>query len=230
MSLDFGTKEVADMFPSLLAPAPTNSWEQTPPENQLALRDDRSTASMTDNYFATTLASIQSDMARMVTTIMAVNEQERGKERKVYEDRKADREAQRKIVDDKRDEERRDDIRRMEKLEERNGNTAQAILQMMQQMCQETGPQIQHQSSQAIAQVSPALPLPPQHMPRNTTSDMVDSLNKIKLNNEVTTSVKKSKQHHPMDFEADHPRLAASPQTGNVNANPPQLPPQGGQQ
>ena len=83
------------------------------------------------------------------------------KKTKLYEDREANREAQRKLVDDKRDEERRDDIKRMEKLEERNGNTAQAILQMLQQMCQGTGPQVQQPPSQAIAQVPPAVPPPP---------------------------------------------------------------------
>ena len=87
---------------------------------------------MTDNSYATSLASIQSDLASMVTSIMTVNKQERAKDRKLYEDREANREAQRKLVDDKRDEERRDDLRRIEKLEERSGNTAQAILQMMQ--------------------------------------------------------------------------------------------------
>ena len=72
----------------------------------------------------------------MLTGIMTVNEQERAKERKMYEDREANREAQRKLIDDKRDEERRDDIKRIEKLEERNGNTTNVILQMMQQMYQ----------------------------------------------------------------------------------------------
>ena len=40
MSLNFGTKEVADMFPSLPAPTPPNPWKQTLTETQLALRDD----------------------------------------------------------------------------------------------------------------------------------------------------------------------------------------------
>ena len=84
----------------------------------------------------------------------------------------------------------------MEKLEEQSGNTAQAILQMMQQMCQGIGPQVQQQSSQAIAPVPPTLPPPPppppQQIPQNSTSDMVDSLNQIKLT-EVTTSAKKQK-------------------------------------
>ena len=32
MNLNFGTKEMADMFPSLPAPAPPNPWKQTPTE------------------------------------------------------------------------------------------------------------------------------------------------------------------------------------------------------
>ena len=65
------------------------------------------------------------------TGIMTVNKQERAKEREMYEDREANREAQCKLIDDKRDKERQDDIKRMGKLEERSGNTANAILQMM---------------------------------------------------------------------------------------------------
>ena len=98
-------------------------------------------------------------------------------------------------------------------------------------MCQGTGPQGQQPPSQAIAPVPPVVPPPsPQKSPRNSTSDIVDSLNQIKLTNEVTTSAKKSKQHYSMDFETDHPKLNGSQQTGNTNANPPQLSLQGGQQ
>ena len=101
--------------------------------------DERSTVSMTDNSYATSLTSVQSDMASMLIGIMTVNKQERAKGRKVYKDREANREAQHKLIDDKRDKERRDDIKQMKKLEERNGNTANAILQMMQQMHQGNG-------------------------------------------------------------------------------------------
>ena len=160
MSLNFGTKEIVDAFPSLpaLAPAPPNPWKQTTTETQLALRDEQSTVSMTDNSYARSLASIQSDLASMVTSIMTVNKYERAKDRKQYEDREANHEAQRKLVDDKRDEERQDDLRRMKKLEERSGNTAQAILQMMQQMCQGNGLQVQQPPSQAIAPVPIIVP------------------------------------------------------------------------
>ena len=229
MSLNFGTKEMTDMFPSLPPLAPPNPWKQTPTETQLTLRDEQSTVNMTDNSYATSLASIQSDLASMVTIIMTVNKQERAKESKLYEDRKANHEAQRKLVDDKRDEERQDSSRRMEKLEERSGNTAQTILQMMQQLCQGNGPQVQQPPSQAITPVPLAVLPPPQKPPQNSTSDMVDSLNQIKLN-EVTTLVKKPKHQHLMDFEEDHPKLNGSPQTENNNENPPHLPPQGGQQ
>ena len=132
------------------------------------------------------------------------------------------------MIDDKRDQERRDDIKRMEKLEERNGNTANAILQMMQQMYQGNG-QVQQQPSQAIATVPQAVGSSPQQPPRNSTSDMVHSLNQIQLN-EVMTSAKKSKQHHAMDYEKDPPILNSGPQTANNNENPSQLPPKGGQQ
>ena len=103
MSLNFGSKESKDWFPSLPATMTANSWKQTPPENQLALfgkshhpGDNRSLVSMTDNSFATTLASIQSKMASVVTTIMAVNEQERAKERQVYDERRKEEEKSRK--------------------------------------------------------------------------------------------------------------------------------------
>ena len=112
MSLDFGLEAMAGAFPLLLpsVPPPQNPWRQTPTENQLALRDERSTVSMTDNSFTTSLASLQSDIASMLTSIVTLNDKQRAEDRKRYEDREADREAQRKIVDDKRDAERRDDI------------------------------------------------------------------------------------------------------------------------
>ena len=98
ITLNFGTKDMTDAFPALPAPAlaPPNPWKQTTTENQLALRDERLTVSMTDNSYATSLATIQSDMASMLTGIMTANEQERKKERKIYEDREEDHEAQRK--------------------------------------------------------------------------------------------------------------------------------------
>ena len=70
----------------------------------------------------------------------------------MYEDQEANREAQRELIDDKQDKERRDDIKRMEKLEERNGNTANVILQMIQQMYPS------QPSGQVIAPVSSAGP------------------------------------------------------------------------
>ena len=60
----------------------------------------------------------------MVTIIMAANEQERAKEKKVYKDRRKEKEksrkeaeavckAQRKLNDDKQAGERRDDLKRL---------------------------------------------------------------------------------------------------------------------
>ena len=42
-------------------------------------------------------------MASMLTGIITANKQERANERKVYEEREANREAQQKMIDDKRD-------------------------------------------------------------------------------------------------------------------------------
>lgn len=150
MSLNFGTEASANMFPSLPATTTTtNPWKQTPLENQLSLLskshhpgDDQSLASTTDNSFATTLASLQSEMASVVTTIIVVNEQECAKEKQVYKDRRKEEEkswkeaqtvhkVQHKLNDDKWAEVRRDDLKRFEKLEERRGSTGHAILGMM---------------------------------------------------------------------------------------------------
>ena len=82
---------------------------------------------MTDNLYARSLASIQSDLENMLKGIMTVNKQEHAKEGKMYEDRKANYKAQRKLIDDKQDKERRDDIKRMEKLEERRIQDQQPV-------------------------------------------------------------------------------------------------------
>ena len=74
--------------------------------------------------------------------------------------------------------EKSDNIKRMEKLEERNGNTARALLEMMQQMNQRNG-QVQQQPSRVIAPVPQAVGSPPQEPPAYSTAVMVQSLNKI---------------------------------------------------
>ena len=83
MTLNFGTNETTDAFPALpapvLPPAP-NPWKQNTPENQLALRDDRSTVSMTDALYATSLATIQSDMVSMLTGIITAEDREANRE------------------------------------------------------------------------------------------------------------------------------------------------------
>ena len=184
---------------------------------------------MTDNSYATSLESLQSDMASRVTSIMTLNKQQRAEDRKLYEDQEADREAQCKVVDDKQDAERRDDLRRMEKLEERSGTTANAMLQLMQQMCQGNGLQVQQPPSQVIATEPIVVPPQPQQPIRNRTGDMIESLNQIKLG-EATGLAKKAKQGHQMDYEKDHPKLTVPPAIANTNANPMQQPPPGGRQ
>ena len=98
MTVNFGTEDMADAFPAIPAPAPTrNPRKQTPPDNQLAVRgDDRSTVTMTDASFATTLKSVQSDMASLLSGTIAAIQQDNAKERKASEEREAQREVQRK--------------------------------------------------------------------------------------------------------------------------------------
>ena len=101
MSLNFGAETMAGVFSSLPPPtsAPTNPWTQPTPENQLALREDRSTVSMSDNSFTTSLASLQLEMSRMLTSIMTQGEQQRAADKKIYDDRETVRKAQCKIID-----------------------------------------------------------------------------------------------------------------------------------
>ena len=98
MTLNFGTDKMTDAFPALPAPAlplPSNLWKQNTLENQLAVRgDDRSTISMTDVSYATSLASIQSDMASMLSGTIAAIQQDNTKERREYKERDTNREAQ----------------------------------------------------------------------------------------------------------------------------------------
>ena len=90
LSLDFGPEAMAGSgsFPLLSKPAPAvpNPWKQTTTENQLALREERSTVSMTDNLHATSIATLQSDMSRMLTSIVTMNEQQRAEDKKRYEE------------------------------------------------------------------------------------------------------------------------------------------------
>ena len=54
-------------------------------------------------------------------------------------------------------------------------------------------------------------------MSQKNINDMVESLNQIKLTNDINTAAKKSKQHHDMDYEQDHPRLTAHSQVVNTH-------------
>lgn len=65
----------------------------------------------------------------------------------------------------------------------------------------------------------PLLYPPPQPTPvafQTTIDDIVASLNETKLNDDITATTKRSKQHHPMDFEKDHPQLTAPSQAVNM--------------
>ena len=186
-------------------------------------------------------------MASIVTTMMTVNEQERVKERQVYEDRRKKedqrrneaekaRQAQRKLDDEKRAGEQRDDIKRLEKLKERRYSDQQKnellILKMMQHLYRETTAQPQPLPS--TPHVTMPLQSPPLHpilgASQTITSDMVASLNEIKSNDDITVATKKSKQHHSMDYKADHPKLTIPPQAVNMKENPSQPFPPGGRQ
>ena len=137
MSIDFGTEDAADAFPALPAPPPRNNpWKQNPPENQLAVRgDDRSTVTMTDASYATTLQSVQSDMASLLSGTIAAIQQDNAKARLESEEQEEERERQRQereaTREVQRNQERSNDLRRLEKLEERNDSTHQALLQLM---------------------------------------------------------------------------------------------------
>ena len=134
MGIQLGTDDLLDEFPSLSSPA--NAWKTLQPENRIALlrnphqpNDDRLLISMNDQSLANAFASFRTEMTSVVTTMMEVNNQERAEERQEYEDRRKvedqqrteaeeRREAQRKADEVKREEECRDDIKRMEKVEE----------------------------------------------------------------------------------------------------------------
>ena len=96
MTLNFGTKEMTNEFLALPPPAlPSNPWKQNTTENQLAVHgDERSTVSMTDTSYATSLASIQTDMASLLSGTIATIQADNAKERRAYEERETNRENQ----------------------------------------------------------------------------------------------------------------------------------------
>ena len=186
-------------------------------------------------------------MTNVVTTMMMVNEKERARERKVYGDRRKEedqqrteaeeqREAQRKLDDEKRAVKQRDDIKRLEKLEERRQSDQQKhellIVELMQNLYRGTSAQTQPQPSTAYVTVP--LPYPPPQPTldalQTTTDDIIASLNETKLNDDITAITKKFKQHHPMDFEKYHPKLTTPPQAVNMKENTLQYSPPGSQQ
>ena len=135
MGIHLGTEDILDEFPTL--PAPSNAWKTQQPENQLALlgipnpnNDDQSLISNNDGSLANTLATFETNLTTVVTTMLELNNHERARERKEDNDRRKiedqqraeveeRREAQRKADDTKREQERRDEYKRMGKLEDR---------------------------------------------------------------------------------------------------------------
>ena len=221
MTLNFGTEDMVDAFPALPAPAPPqNPWKQTTPENQLAVRgDDRSTVSMTDASFATTLKSVQSDMASLLSGTIAAIQQDNAKERRASEEREANREVQRQereaTRETQRNQERSDDLRRLAKVEERNESTQTALLQLMQQMAQQSG--------QVMMSVPPAAGTTQQALSTEITPAMIEAMNGVTLAAQ-SPSAKKVKVNDMMDHHDDHPQLQGPPTT-DTNRN---LPPGGG--
>ena len=201
MTLNFGTEDMVDAFPALPAPAPTsNPWKQTPPENQLAVRgDDRSTVTMTDASFATTLKSVQSDMASLLSGTIAAIQQDNAKERIASEEREAQREVQRKereaARETQRKQERSDDLRRLAKVEERNNSTQTTLLQLMQQMAQQQRP--------VMMPVPPATGTPQQAITTEGTAAMIVALNEVNLTGK-SKSAKKLKQYDKMDHHKEY--------------------------
>ena len=177
--------------------------------------DDRSTVSMTDASFATLLQSIQSDMASMLSGTIAAIQQDNAKERRAYEERETNREAQRQereaTREAQRNKERSDDLKRLAKVEERNEATQTALLQMIQQMSPPAN-QVPQQPSQVMTSVPPAAGTPQQTLPTEITAAMIQSLNAVTLAGQSPLA-KKQKQHDEMDHHEEHPKLTRGPQT-----------------
>ena len=217
MTLNFGTEDMVDAFPALPAPArPRNLWKQTTPENQLAVRgNDRSTVSMTDESFATTLKSVQSDMASLLSwTILAI-QQDNAKERIASKERETNREVQRQEREAarelQRNQESSNDLQRLAKVEERNDSTQTALLQLMQQMAQ--------QSRQVIMPVPQAAGTTHQAITTEGTAVMIEALNGVNLTRK-SQSAKKLKQYDEMDHHEEYLLLKGPPTIDNNRNRP----------
>ena len=135
MGLNLGTEEILDT--PATASSPPNSWKTPRPVNQSALlgnhhpshNDDRSLISNNDASLANTLATFETNLTTVVTTLFELNNKERARERREYADQRKIDKQQRFEAEAKREEQckadniireqwHRDNVQRMEKLEE----------------------------------------------------------------------------------------------------------------
>ena len=95
MGLSLGTEDILDT-PAAASPAP-NAWKpQHPPTHQALLlgnphprhNDDRSLTSNNDASLANTLATFETNLTTVVTTLFELNNKERARERKEYADQR----------------------------------------------------------------------------------------------------------------------------------------------
>ena len=161
MGLNLGTEDILDT--PATAPSPPNVWKTPQQANQLALlgthhpnNDDWSLISNNDASLATTLATFGTNLTTVVTAMFDLNNKDRERERKEYDDRRKieeqqrsearkideqqrkeaeeKRETQRKEDNTRREQLHRDDLQRMETLEERRDRQRAADLLASQQV------------------------------------------------------------------------------------------------
>ena len=121
-----GTNDILDT-PAAVSPAP-NAWKPAnPPTHQALLldnpqprqNDDRSLTSYTDNAsIANTLATFETNLTSAITTIFEQQNHQRTIERKDAAEAETRREEQRKADNIVQEQRHRDEVHRLEKLEE----------------------------------------------------------------------------------------------------------------
>ena len=185
---------------------------------------------MTDASYAASLASIQTDMASLLSGTIATIQEDNAKERRAYEERETNRENQRQEQETAREtqqnKEKSNDLKRLAKVEERNKATQNVLMQLVQQMSQQNN-YIQQQSSRVLPFVPPAAGIQQQEPPPYTTTTMLEAVNDIQLTGKLHLA-KKHKQHDVMDHLEDHPQLTGRLQSTD-STNQLQPPPEGSQ-
>ena len=174
-----GTNDILDT-PAAVSPAP-NAWKPAnPPTHQALLldnpqprqNDDRSLTSYTDNAsIANTLATFETNLTSAITTIFEQQNHQRTIERKDAAEAETRREEQRKADNIVQEQRHRDEVHRLEKLEERRDEeraakqlrrdreqdaeqlkNQQLMVTMMQNMFQQSN---QHQQQIPITAILP---------------------------------------------------------------------------